>query len=162
MSNRIDEYLTPAQKALLPTDKYDSNNGVAQLSTLSAAEFAPFIPALLHWLEDANWPCFDSVAKLVLKYPEIIVEPVRDAMRNNKNYDGDRNFDDGEWMVNLLVYVIDTLPVDLRGKLREELLRIRDSPTLDEKENEADEYAAKTLKGIDGEVEAETEKQMVD
>jgi hypothetical protein len=143
------ENLMPAQMALIPQDKYDSTNTMPQLARLSSAELAPLIPALLTWLESSMWPIFSPVAELVMKYPELAVEPTRFALRNN---DKDGRMDDGEWMNALLQVVVEELPLETRRTFREEVLRIRDSPTKDEKDWGVDEQAERVLKEMDGEV----------
>jgi hypothetical protein len=132
--------LTPAQEAVLPTDKHDSTNALTHLATLPSIELKPLIPHLLYWLQDANWPIFSSVRELLLQHSEIAVEPVRAVLRG----------DDGEWLKNCLESIVLRMPRRCQLMLREEIERVARSPTDDEKEWEAEVIAEGILGGLDG------------
>ncbi|MDE6665507.1 MAG: DUF5071 domain-containing protein [Ruminococcus sp.] len=51
-------------KELLPKDKFD-NNGLNRLSELTDEEIKPFIPDLLVWVQDMNFPVAEAVCRVI-------------------------------------------------------------------------------------------------
>ncbi|TVY87445.1 hypothetical protein LAWI1_G004535, partial [Lachnellula willkommii] len=126
--------LTPSQKALLPKDKHDSA-AIAHLSTLPESTIAHLVPELLTWVQDINWPIAALAASFLLKYPHLLVVPVREILLGG----------DGEWKHNCLVYLVDEMPLEQLRVLRPAVERIAESSTEGEREFESDEVARNIL-----------------
>lgn len=136
--------LTPAQNSLLPIDKHDSSSAILHLAILSPPELEPLIPDLITWLQDENWPIFSSVRDLLLRYPEIVVEPVRTVLRG----------DDEQWLKNCLEHLVMGMPKECQLRLKAETERVATNPTDDERDWEAEKIASEILKVLDNGTES--------
>lgn len=125
--------LTGAQNSLLPITKHDSSSPTPHLATLSLPELEPLIPDLSTWLQGTNWPICSSVQDLLLRHPEIAVEPVRTVLRG----------DDKEWLKNCLERLVMGMTRERQLMLKNEIERVAKNPT-------ADEIAGDILKDLDG------------
>jgi hypothetical protein len=130
--------LTPAQKALVPKDKFDTE-AAENLLTIDANTIKPLIPTLLTWLQDINWPVAGPISKLVVKHSSLAIEPVKDILRG----------DDEGWKYWILMCFVATLERHEQELLRPELERIAGRPTKEEKINELDVEAADILGELD-------------
>lgn len=131
--------LTAAQKAMLPKDKHDEA-AVAHIATLPESSIEPLIPQLLSWLEDTNWPVARPILTFLLKYPHLLVEPVRKVLHG----------DDDDWKWTCLEHIVAVIPPEQQQALCPELERIAKSPTAREKESESDEVARDILDNLEG------------
>jgi hypothetical protein len=132
------DMLTESQKAILPKDKHD-DPAVAHISALPESSIAPLIPELLTWLQDGNWPVARPVKTLLLSFPHLIVEPVREVLLG----------DDDEWKDNMLLYIVDEIPREQQLALKQEVERIAKNPTKGEKDIDCDESARDILNKLE-------------
>ena len=67
------------------------------LSTIDNSRLVPFLPQILEWYKDLNWPGFEIISKLIHRFAdEQIEEAVRIALQRSSLEN------DMEWYENLL------------------------------------------------------------
>ncbi|KAJ7785277.1 hypothetical protein DFH07DRAFT_726162 [Mycena maculata] len=102
---------------------------------------APFVPELLDWLKDANWPPYGACWLQLTRFPELAVDPIRQVLRDGE---------DGEWEEHLLQFIEREMPPEVRETARAEVERVAQRPTQDEIDCEAVEAANDCLREMDG------------
>ncbi|KAF7291946.1 DUF5071 domain-containing protein [Mycena indigotica] len=105
-----------------------------------AAEMAPFVKGLLEWLQDPNWPIAEGCAMHLARFPELCADPIRRVLERG---------DDAGWESQLLWFVSDNLAVRDCERMRAELERIVQRPTLAEEEEELGEVVLGILERMD-------------
>jgi len=121
----------------LPRDKHDFER-VNELRKLDKSKIILFIPQLLEWLQDINWPIAMDVANLLLQYPEETIPHVKDVLTSN----------DDIWKEWCLRYFVKELPEELIEIFKPDLLRISSNPTKGELLEEVNETAQMILESI--------------
>ncbi|KAJ7802184.1 hypothetical protein B0H14DRAFT_3488695 [Mycena olivaceomarginata] len=106
----------------------------------TADEMRRFVPGLLGWLQDQNWPPFRDCWFQLERFPELVVDPIREELRKG---------DDGEWEASLMRFLRDVVPPERREEAREEVERIVQRPTQNEIDSAVDEYANECLQAMD-------------
>jgi hypothetical protein len=139
-STEIVEFLNATQ-AWVPRHKGD-DMAYRSLDLLvhTADEMRPFVPGLLGWLQDQNWPPFRDCWFQLERFPELVVDPIREELRKG---------DDGEWEASLMRFLRDVVPPERREEAREEVERIVQRPTQNEIDSAVDEYANECLQAMD-------------
>ncbi|KAJ7137213.1 hypothetical protein C8R44DRAFT_768654 [Mycena epipterygia] len=140
--------LLDATQAWVPRFKWDD---VAirslELFVHTPEEMRPFVPELLEWLQDINWPPFSGCWAQLARFPEIVVDPIREVLRKG---------DEGDWANHLLRFLVEvSMPGQVRERARVEVERIAQRPTQSELENDAVETANDCLKKMDDWVDRE-------
>jgi hypothetical protein len=130
------------QSDLLSKDKHDQE-AIERLRKLQPEQLVPLLPELLEWIADINWPICRDAIELVLTVPEHVAEPVCKVLQTT---------DEG-WKCNCLDYVVRDLPQEEQQRLRPELERIAQNPTLEEIEEETRDTAQEILETIDADVD---------
>ncbi|KAJ7708651.1 hypothetical protein B0H17DRAFT_1030359 [Mycena rosella] len=130
-----------ASNAWVPRHKFDFMAFRSlDLLVQTAEEMRPFVPGLLEWLQDPNWPtgggCWDQLAR----FPELALDPIRAVLREG---------DDGEWEYRLLRFLVECMPGNVRKRARVEVERIVQRPTQTEIDSDVVEVANDCLKGMD-------------
>ncbi|MGO4731952.1 DUF5071 domain-containing protein [Paenibacillus sp. 2KB_22] len=123
----------------LPRDKHDFE-AVRKLSEFSNGELNGIIPELMEWLQDGNWPVSKPVEDLLLRLGEDLIPHIKDVLQTQ----------DSTWEYFILVGLIDRLPVSHLRMLRNDLVRILESPTPSEVLEELDEVIVELLKKMKG------------
>lgn len=103
-------------------------------------QMAPYVEGLLNWMQDGNWPVFTGCCELMLRWPEVGVEPVRQILGE---------VDDGEWHYYLVSGLVSEWDCKLKERARGELRRIAEEPSVEEKEWELDEICREILREMD-------------
>ena len=118
---------------IIPKDKFDKEFA-GNLNKYSISEVKEYIPQLLEWLQDGNWP----VATPVGEYLQPHVNEIEDEIM------GVLHTDDGVWKYWTLglIYNYDKLPGD---KIMAEVKRIAKYPTPHDIEEELQERAIEIL-----------------
>ena len=111
----------------LPKDKFDFAT-VETLNKLPVEAIAPHIPELLVWLQDTNWPISKPVANLLSKQRKELIEPIRTVLYGN----------DAIWKKGIISDLVCNTDSEVRLSLSDELMRIANHPTKEEKEEETD------------------------
>ena len=85
------------QALLLPVGMKDCwQNCAVVLASLDNSRLLPFLPELLEWYKDMNWPGFDIINRRISLYPNFVLqEAVDDALRRAADEH------DVEWYENL-------------------------------------------------------------
>jgi hypothetical protein len=122
---------------ILPRDKSDQER-VDQISTLNLREKQELIPYLVEWIQDINWPISFNVIELLLNHPDETIPHIKKVLLTN----------DGDWKANCIYYFIRKLPDRYKFQFINELEKIVQNPTIDEKYSEVDEIARDLLKEI--------------
>lgn len=103
----------------------------------SPAQMAPFVPALLAWLQDCHWPVYAACAAQLARFPEVAAEGVRDVLRVQGQ-------GDDEWRRNVVNFVAEDLPGEVRegcrGVVVEVLEEVEGRVRVEGEGEEADEY----------------------
>ncbi|KAF8205285.1 hypothetical protein K438DRAFT_1757271 [Mycena galopus ATCC 62051] len=106
----------------------------------SAEDMKPHVKGMLGWLEDRNWPPAAGCWAQLARFPELALDPIREVLRNGDN---------GDWSYNVLQFLEQSMPGELREMARVEVERIAQCPTQSEIDNDAVEAANDCLKAMD-------------
>ncbi|PNP60549.1 hypothetical protein THARTR1_00573 [Trichoderma harzianum] len=91
----------------------------------TAQQMKPHAAHLLGWLADLNWPPYLGCIKQLARFPEVAVDPIKDIIADNR--------DDPEWLLHILYFVEESVPVGvLWEKLEPELSLLASSEADDE------------------------------
>ena len=131
----------PDLAALIPVGKFDTDKAEA-IVTLGFPAVEPILPALLHWMQDMNWP----VAKVLQPFLASIGAPLASHVR------AILQTDDEVWKSWVLQYIV-AESRELARMLQPELARLAASPTPAEREEEVDHDACKILEQLSTEPE---------
>ena len=101
-------------------------------------KIVPFLPNLLEWIQDMNWPVAPGILELLLTFPEEIVRHVQEVLSS----------EDDQWKWFLLNYLVPELPVESRVQFRAYLTRVAKTPTPTELAEELDEVAEEILRTL--------------
>jgi hypothetical protein len=124
-------------KEFLPRDKFDIER-VQKLKELDKNNVIPLLPGLLEWIQDMNWPIAIEIADFLITFPEEITPLIKNVLSTN----------DGEWKYWCLSYLVRRIPLEYRKLFLNELNKIVESPSLEEKLEELDELAAEILEEL--------------
>lgn len=94
----------------IPSDKFDLA-AIDRARKIGFPELTPHIPDLLEWLQDPNWPVFQSTADLLAEAGPDILVPLRVIFAS----------DDIEWIETLLRNFCPRLPPDLLARLKPDI-----------------------------------------
>ncbi|KAJ7463640.1 hypothetical protein FB451DRAFT_1562097 [Mycena latifolia] len=88
-----------ASQAWVPRNKSDQMS-IRSLDLLvqTPEEMRPFVPGLLEWLQDPNWPPYSTCWSQLERFPEVAIDPIREVLRRG---------DDGWWEDSLLQFFLD-------------------------------------------------------
>ncbi|KAJ4857406.1 hypothetical protein T069G_08303 [Trichoderma breve] len=96
----------------------------------TAQQMKPHARDLLGWLADYNWPPYSGCVKQLARFPEVAVDPIKEIIADYRD-------DDPEWLLHLLDFVRESVPVGvLWEKLEPELLLLASSEASDEASDE--------------------------
>ena len=129
----------PDLKACVPKDKFDE----AAVAAAQAAGFPalnPVLPNLLEWLQDINWPVARGLVPVLAGAGPEIVPHIRVVLAG----------DDGMWKSVLIGWLIGELDPGVRALLMDDLVRLAEAPTHDDKYEDVDEYAQDLLGDLRG------------
>ncbi|KAJ7447820.1 hypothetical protein FB451DRAFT_1054215 [Mycena latifolia] len=94
----------------------------------------PFVPGLLEWLQDPNWPPCHNCCIQLARFPEVAMDPIREVLSR-----------DDEWWEEILLHsLLNCVTGGARERVRVEVERIAQRPTLEEVD--ASETANECLK----------------
>ncbi|KAJ7463621.1 hypothetical protein FB451DRAFT_1370558 [Mycena latifolia] len=128
-----------ASQAWVPRNKSD-HMSIRSLDLLvqTPEEMRPFVPGLLEWLQDPNWPPYSTCSSQLERFPEVAIDPIREVLRRG---------DDGWWEGSLLEFLLYGVPGEIRERARVEVERIAQRPT--PQEVDVFETANECLKEMD-------------
>ncbi|KAJ7021680.1 hypothetical protein C8F04DRAFT_1107647 [Mycena alexandri] len=124
----------------VPRFKFDDIAFRSLASVQTAEEMRPHVSGLLEWLQDTNWPPFPGCWEQLARFPEVALEPICEVLQRG---------DDGAWTCQLLDFLKDCMPGELRERARVHVERIMQQPTQDEIDNDCVEGAEDCLKAMD-------------
>jgi hypothetical protein len=124
-------------QAVLPRNKHDFER-VEEIKRLDRNKIISLLPQLLEWVQDFNWPIASEIVDLLLTFPEEIVPEMKKVLATN----------DYIWKYWCLWKLIKELPLEYRELFKEDLNRLSQHPTDDEKLEELDEIAAEILQTL--------------
>lgn len=119
----------------IPKNKHDID-AVERARTLGFPALEPILLKLLEWVQDANWPVATHVVHLLPEAGTAVVEPIRAILDS----------DDGVWKYWVVSVIIEHLSMDVRSQLHEDLLRLAQHPTSNDREEEVDLVAQEVLR----------------
>lgn len=109
--------MRPPFELPLPRDKYDIQRA-AELAALGWEEFEAFVPGILEWLQDMNWPVAATLQPLLAAAGARLAPFIRPILAA----------DDAIWTYNILHAIVSQSP-SLAAELSPELQRLARSPT---------------------------------
>lgn len=77
-----EERIGSSKKLLLPQNKFDFDS-CKKIQNLNDNDFLKVVRELLTWLQDANWPIFPEVIKIVTEKQNIAVEHICEIFTTN-------------------------------------------------------------------------------
>ena len=122
---------------MLPKNKFDFES-VQQLKKLDKSELSPLLPDLMEWLQDMNWPIAAEIAELLLTCPNEIVPLIQEVLSTN----------DDVWKYWCLECLVKKLPAEVKLKLKQDLVRIAETPLPGENLEGLDNTANEILRTI--------------
>ena len=131
----------------LPKDKMDID-AVAHLESLSNEEIKPYLDILLSWLQDLNWPVAISIAERLSRCGEEIVEPIKKVLATN----------DSIWKYWVLSEVVINASPKVREALFDDIARLIDHASDDEKIEEVDLAAKEVMELYNSDKELHVQK----
>ena len=121
-------------RRLLPRDKFDVG-AVRVIADAGYPAIAPILDELVDWTADGNWPIARPMADYLITLGEPVVAPVARVLRGT----------DGSHKENCIRLVVRGLPIEILGKLEEELRQLAERPSDDDRREEADVAAREAL-----------------
>ena len=83
---------------ILPFRKKECwKNCAILLSTIDNSKLVPFLPQILEWYKDMNWPGFDIISKLIERFPKVQINKAVNIALQKAVVENDV-----EWYENLL------------------------------------------------------------
>lgn len=122
---------------LVPTSKFDFES-VERLKHVDIKDIEPILPDLFEWMEDPNWPIASDLATVLVSFGEIIIPYIKCYLSHP----------DGQSEYFIYYFVLPILNQGMLKLISEELRRIIDNPTNEEKEYEYDKIALEHLNRI--------------
>ncbi|KAK0756716.1 hypothetical protein N5P37_010872 [Trichoderma harzianum] len=105
----------------------------------TAQQMEPHARDLLGWLADYNWPPYSGCVKQLARFPEVAVDPIKEIIEDYR--------DDAEWLLHLLDFVKESVPVGVLWKKLEPELSSLSSIEADDEENRDLAETAKSMFG---------------
>ena len=65
--------------SLIPKDKHDKST-ISELMRISEEEVIPILPQILDWIADMNWPIATDMIKVLIRFPNSLVNPIKQAL----------------------------------------------------------------------------------
>jgi hypothetical protein len=118
----------------IPTDKHDIE-AIERATAVGFPRLNPWIPTLLEWMQDINWPVAPKVAVLLSGSGQEIVPHLQRIFRS----------DDSNWKYWLLQFLCPKLQQDVLLELVSDLEKLAISPTAEDRVEEVDISAAQIL-----------------
>tara|TARA_R110002050_G_scaffold2016_11_gene12424 strand:+ start:11250 stop:11621 length:372 start_codon:yes stop_codon:yes gene_type:complete len=119
----------------IPSDKFDIQ-ACKQLEVTPQDEVRPFIPDLLVWLQDFNWPVAPFVKQKLIQFDKELIIPLKFILSG----------DDVVWKYVVLTELIPEVKSNVINSLQLELKRIGYSPSEEEISEEVDKHAIKYIR----------------
>ena len=129
-------------QSLLPRDKFDVGS-VRAIARAGYPAIAPILDDLLDWTADGNWPVAGPLADYLITVGEPLVAPVSRVLRGN----------DGSQKHSCIRLIVSRLPLETLGKVAEDLHRLAEHPSEDDRREEADAAARDALARLAGQKE---------
>ncbi len=126
--------MTPELARCIPTHKSD-HAAVEAATALGFPAINPILAHLLEWLQDINWPVADDVIELLAPAGPEIAPHIRIIL----------NCDDDGWKWHLIVGLGKRLGSDVRVLILNDVQRLTEAPTDNERVEEVDEVARELL-----------------
>ena len=106
----------------IPKDKFDTE-AIELARQIGFPALNPILSDLLEWVQDANWPVAAETAALLSNAGLEIVPHIKAILHS----------DDGTWKYWTLDLVVRNSSLDVLWELRNDLMRLTESPTQDDK-----------------------------
>ncbi|KAM0436656.1 hypothetical protein ACHAPT_002365 [Fusarium lateritium] len=107
----------------------------------TAEQMRPHVPALLNWLADPNWPPFRGCRAQLARFPDVTVGPVGRLLERERG--------DGGWILSLLEFVEECVPLEMWEELRPMVTALVDEARGDEDEWEVSDVARRLLERLE-------------
>ncbi|MFY0634475.1 MAG: DUF5071 domain-containing protein [Vannielia sp.] len=118
----------------IPADKHDLP-AVRRAAALPAQELVPLLPALLEWVQDANWPVARPVAALLASTGEALLPHLETVFAG----------EDSVWKYWIIDLVVPALSPEVRARLHSRLTQLADSPAPGDRAEEVHLVARQAL-----------------
>ncbi|KKP03698.1 hypothetical protein THAR02_04214 [Trichoderma harzianum] len=111
----------------------------------TAQEMKPHARDLLGWLADYNWPPYSGCEKQLARFPEVAVDPIKEIIKDYRD-------DDPEWLLHLLDFVKESVPIGVLWEKLEPELSSLSSIEADDDDDEEIRDLAETAKSMLGQL----------
>lgn len=118
----------------IPKDKFDTA-AIELAREIGFPALNPILADLLKWIQDANWPVAAGTAALLSNAGLEIVPHIKAILRS----------DDGTWKHWTIDLVVRNSSSDVLLELRNDLVRLTESPTHDDQSEDAAAAALRIL-----------------
>ena len=122
---------------LVPRSKFDRDL-VPMIIDAGYPAIAPILDDLMEWTADPNWPICMPLIEYLATLGDAMVEPARRVLRGT---DGGH-----KWMC--LEAIVRELPRSAQARLRDDLLRLAEQPSEDDRDEDVDVEARKILAAL--------------
>jgi len=119
---------------LIPKHKSDFET-IERLKTSNIDEIKPIVEELLKWLQDGHWEISRPLSQILKPHANEISDSIIRILKSN----------DEEWKYYVIYSLLCKNKVLIKKEIRNELVRIKESPTRSEIENEVQEIAMSAL-----------------
>ena len=121
-------------QSLLPRDKHDLDS-IALIVEAGYPAVAPILDQLLEWTADGNWPVASPIADFLVTLGTPLIDPVSRILQGK----------DGTQKWHCINSIVQRLPMDVLRGLEEDLRRLADHPSEDDRREEVDIEAREVL-----------------
>ncbi|MBY9007578.1 MAG: DUF5071 domain-containing protein [Candidatus Lokiarchaeota archaeon] len=121
-------------KGLIPKHKSDFES-VDKIIKLGYPKIKPILPELLNWMQDGNWPIYRTLAPFLSSIGIEIIPEIKNILQS----------EDYIWQYWCLVGIVEVIGKKAIYLLKNQLERLRDNPTEEEKAEYLQEVASDLL-----------------
>lgn len=121
-------------RKMIPKHKLDFDS-IDKLKEFDKDILRPIVPDLFEWLQDLNWPISTGISDILLQFENELIPYIREIL----------NSDDSCWKYSILIRLIDRMNPKDKFELIQDLERLSDKPSLNDKEEYVDEIAKEIL-----------------
>ena len=130
-------------RRLLPRDKFDVD-AVCAIADTGYPAIAPILDDLLDCTADGNWPIARPLADFLVTVGEPLAAPLSRVLRGVGD-SKEHGFRDGSHKEHCLRLLLHDLPIEVLSKVEDDLRRLAERPSDDDRECEADVAARDAL-----------------
>ena len=122
---------------MLPIDKFDLAS-IGLLERMPEELVEPYLPQLLSWLQDGNWPIAKPLGAVLGKMGSKVVPSLLDVLHGT----------DSAWKYWCIELLVKQMPHEARKEIQSQLIALASSPSADDEQEEVHLVAQEALQGM--------------